>query len=600
MAHTLPTRSQVDPANTWAITDLYPSDQAWREACENVRGLVRDLAAHRGRLGESAATLLAFLRLQDEIDLQGDRMISYAFRKSDEDTRNPVYQEMSAQAQNFLVELSQALSFQTPELLAIEDATLESFYEQEPALAHYRLMLKRIRSRKDHTLSPDCEALLASAERMGQAPDDIFSLLNDADMTYPDATDSKGETHPVTHGNYVALLQSADRTLRQSAFQSLYSVYGQFRNTCAAILGAQMKQLQFFADARRYPSALHAALAETEVDPQIYHNLIQTVHDNLDAMHRYVRLRKKLLGVDKLHYYDLYTPIVADEDASIPFEQAKDMAREALKPLGEDYLKILNEGFDNRWIDVYENQGKRSGAYSAGVYGVHPYVLLNYTDTLDDVFTLVHEMGHALHSYLSNHTQSVTYAGYKIFVAEVASTCNEALLMQHLLSKTTEPKCRAYLINHFLEQFRGTLYRQTMFAEFELWCSEQTRKGQPLTAESLNEKYAELNRLYYGEDIEPDPEIALEWARIPHFYYNFYVYQYATGFTSAIALSQRILKEGRPAVEDYLRFLSGGCSADPVSLLKGAGVDISSPAPIVDALKLFDTLIGEMEQLMQS
>ena len=600
MAHTLPTRSQVDPANTWAITDLYPSDQAWREACENVRGLVRDLAAYRGRLGESAATLLAFFRLQDEIDLQGDRMISYAFRKSDEDTRNPVYQEMSAQAQNFLVELSQALSFQTPELLAIEDATLESFYAQEPALAHYRLILKRIRSKKDHTLSPDCEALLASAERMGQAPDDIFSLLNDADMTYPNATDSKGETHPVTHGNYVSLLQSADRTLRQSAFQSLYGVYGQFRNTCAAILGAQMKQLQFFADARRYPSALHAALAETEVDPQIYHNLIQTVHDNLDAMHRYVRLRKKLLGVDKLHYYDLYTPIVADEDASIPFEQGKEMAREALKPLGEDYLKILNEGFDNRWIDVYENQGKRSGAYSAGVYGVHPYVLLNYTDTLDDVFTLVHEMGHALHSYLSNHTQSVTYAGYKIFVAEVASTCNEALLMQHLLSKTTEPKRRAYLINHFLEQFRGTLYRQTMFAEFELWCSEQTRKGQPLTAEALNEKYAELNRLYYGEDIEPDPEIALEWARIPHFYYNFYVYQYATGFTSAIALSQRILKEGRPAVEDYLRFLSGGCSADPVSLLKGAGVDISSPAPIVDALKLFDTLIVEMEQLMQS
>ncbi|WP_294520400.1 oligoendopeptidase F [uncultured Pseudoflavonifractor sp.] len=599
MAHTLPTRSQVDPANTWAITDLYPSDQAWREAYDSLRGLVSGLSGYQGRLAESAATLLAFLKLQDEIDLQGDRVISYAFRKSDEDTRNAVYQEMSAQCQNLLVELSQALSFQTPELLAIDDATLESFYAQEPALAHYRLMLKRIRSKKDHTLSPECEALLASAERMGQAPDDIFSLLNDADMTYPDAVDSKGETHPVTHGNYVSLLQSADRTLRKSAFQSLYSVYGQFRNTCAAILSAQMKQLQFFADARRYPSALHAALAETEVDPQIYHNLIQTVHDNLGAMHRYVRLRKKLLGVDKLHYYDLYTPIVADEDARIPFEQGKDMAREALAPLGEDYLKVINEGFDNRWIDVYENQGKRSGAYSAGVYGVHPYVLLNYTDTLDDVFTLVHEMGHALHSYLSNHTQSVTYAGYKIFVAEVASTCNEALLMQHLLSKTTEPKRRAYLLNHFLEQFRGTLYRQTMFAEFELWCSEQTGKGQPLTAEALNEKYAQLNRLYYGEDIEADPEIALEWARIPHFYYNFYVYQYATGFASAIALSQRILREGRPAVEDYLHFLSGGCSTDPVSLLKGAGVDISSPAPIADALKLFDTLIGEMEQLMQ-
>ena len=435
---------------------------------------------------------------------------------------------------------------------------------------------------------------------MAQAPDDIFSLLNDADMTYPDAVDGKGEAHPVTHGNYVSLLQSADRTLRKSAFQSLYGVYGQFRNTCAAILGAQMKQLQFFADARRYPSALHAALAETEVDPQIYHNLIQTVHDNLGAMHRYVRLRKKLLGVDKLHYYDLYTPIVADEDAGIPFEQAKDMAREALAPLGEDYLKVLSEGFDNRWIDVYENQGKRSGAYSAGVYGVHPYVLLNYTDTLDDVFTLVHEMGHALHSYLSNHTQSVTYAGYKIFVAEVASTCNEALLMQHLLSKTTEPRRRAYL--H--QPLPGAVPRHPLPPDHVRRVRAVVQRADPARASPSPPRPSTRSTpsstaLYYGEDIEPDPEIALEWARIPHFYYNFYVYQYATGFASAIALSQRILKEGRPAVEDYLRFLSGGCSADPVSLLRGAGVDISSPAPIVDALKLFDTLIGEMEELMQ-
>ena len=330
---------------------------------------------------------------------------------------------------------------------------------------------------------------------------------------------------------------------------------------------------------------------------EIYHNLIQAVHDNFPAMHRYVRLRKKLLGVDKLHYYDLYTPIVADEDMKVTFEEGKELARKALAPMGENYLKILNEGFDNRWHDVYENKGKRSGAYSAGVYGVHPFVLLNYTDTLDDVFTLVHEMGHALHSYLSNHTQSVTYAGYVIFVAEVASTCNEALLMQYLLGQTKEPRRRAYLINHFLEQFRTTLYRQTMFAEFELWCSEQIRKGEALTAEALCAKYADLNRQYYGEDIEPDPEIALEWARIPHFYYNFYVYQYATGFASAIALSQRILREGKPAVDDYIRFLSGGCSTDPVSLLRGAGVDISTPAPISSALKMFDQLIGEMEEL---
>ena len=441
------------------------------------------------------------------------------------------------------------------------------------------------------------EALLAAASQLGQAPDEIFSMLNDADMTYPDAVDSEGNSHPVTHGTFISLMMSPDRTLRESAFRSVYGVYGQFRNTSAAVLSSQMKQLQFFANARRYPSALHAALADTEAPVEIYHNLIKAVHDNFPAMHRYVRLRKRLLGVDKLHYYDLYTPIVADEDMKVTFEEGKELARKALAPMGEDYLKILEEGFSNRWIDVYENQGKRSGAYSAGVFGVHPFVLLNYTDTLDDVFTLVHEMGHALHSYLSNHTQTVTYANYVIFVAEVASTCNEALLMQYLLGQTKEPRRRAYLINHFLEQFRTTLYRQTMFAEFELWCSEQVRKGEALTAESLCAKYGELNRQYYGEDIEPDPEIALEWARIPHFYYNFYVYQYATGFSCAIALSQRILREGKPAVDDYIRFLSGGCSADPVTLLRGAGVDIASPAPVSDALKLFDQLIGEMEEL---
>lgn len=598
MAHTLPTRSQVDPANTWAITDLYPSDQAWREACENVRGLVRDLAAYRGRLGESAATLLAFLRLQDEIDLQGDRMISYAFRKSDEDTRNPVYQEMSAQAQNFLVELSQALSFQTPELLAIEDATLESFYEQEPALAHYRLMLKRIRSKKDHTLSPDCEALLASAERMGQAPDDIFSLLNDADMTYPDATDSKGETHPVTHGNYVFLLQSADRTLRQSAFQSLYSVYGQFRNTCAAILGAQMKQLQFFADARRYPSALHAALAETEVDPQIYHNLIQTVHDNLDAMHRYVRLRKKLLGVDKLHYYDLYTPIVADEDASIPFEQGKDMAREALKPLGEDYLKILNEGFDNRWIDVYENQGKRSGAYSAGVYGVHPYVLLNYEPTLDSLFTIAHELGHSMHTFYSDKNQAFLNSEYPLFLAEIASTTNEAILLSSLKEKFTRRDQRMALCNYQLEQIRGTVYRQTLFAEFEREVHAMAMRGEALTAEALTAVYRRLNEVYYKGAVVDD-DIAIEWMRIPHFYRAFYVYQYATGYSAAVAFSRRVLSGDAHKRDQYLGFLASGSSKPPLETLRLAGVDMESPEPVEECLRSFEEALDEMERLME-
>ena len=597
MQQSIPTRSEADPRFTWAVTDMYESDEAWREELLRMRGLSEKLASYQGRLCESAAALLEYLRLVDDVDRGAGKLVSYAFRRTDEDTRNPVYQEMSAQAQNYLVELRKATAFFTPELLAVSDETYESFFREEEGLEHYRLALTRVRRRKEHTLSGECEALLAAAGQLGQAPEDIFSLLNDADMTYPDAVDSEGKSHPVTHGTYISLLMSPDRALRESAFRSLYGVYGQFRNSSSAILSAQMKQLQFFADARRYPSALHAALDETEAPVEIYHNLIQAVHENLPVMHRYVRLRKRLLGVDKLHYYDLYTPIVADEDMKVTFEEGKELARKALAPMGEDYLKILEEGFSNRWIDVYENQGKRSGAYSAGVFGVHPFVLLNYTDTLDDVFTLVHEMGHALHSYLSNRTQTVTYADYVIFVAEVASTCNEALLMQYLLGQTKEPRRRAYLINHFLEQFRGTLYRQTMFAEFELWCSEQTKKGEALTAEALCEKYAELNRLYYGEDIEPDPEIALEWARIPHFYYNFYVYQYATGFACAIALSQRILREGKPAVDDYIRFLSGGCSADPVTLLRGAGVDIASPAPVSDALRLFDQLIGEMEEL---
>ena len=598
MAQNLRERSQQDPADTWQITDLYPTDAAWQADYERLQGVLTQLSGYAGHLGDDAATLLACLQLQDQLMVDGDWLLSYAYRKTDEDTRLPEYQAMSAQADNFEVAFGQALAFETPELLSIPEERLVSFYKEEPALEHYRLAITRVRRKKEHTLSAEGEQLLAAAGSMGQAPGNIFALLNNADMTFADATDEKGEAHALTHGSYIALMESNDRVLRASAFHNLYAGYGKVKNTCAAVLSAQMKQLQFFAEARHYPSALHAALDDTEVPVEIYHNLIDTVHKHLPTMHRYVALRKQLMGVDELHYYDLYTPMVADADQKVTFEQAKALAREALAPLGKEYLSILEEGFTHRWIDVYENPGKRSGAYSAGVYAVHPFVLLNYTDTLGDAFTLVHEMGHALHSYLSNREQSPTYAGYKIFVAEVASTCNEALLIQHLLGKTTEKRQRAYLINHFLEQFRTTLYRQTMFAEFELWCSEQTRQGKALTADGLCEKYAELNRQYYGDEIVPDPEIALEWARIPHFYYNFYVYQYATGFACAVALSQRILREGEPAVRDYLHFLSGGCSADPVTLLQGAGVDLSTPAPIDAALDFCDKLLDEMQALL--
>lgn len=597
--HPVSARSEHDPRMTWALTDLFPTDDAWRAELARVRSLLPVLKTYEGRLGTEGGTLLGFLRLADDLSRALDALGNYARRKSDEDTRVAVYQEMCAQYMNLAVEIQQTAAFETPEMLAIPDETLAAFYENTPGLSHYRLALDRIRRERAHILSAEGEALLAAAGQMSQSPDDIFSFLNDADLTFPDAVDSAGKAHPVTHATFISLLQSPDRTLRRAAFQSLYQVYGQFRNTFASVLSAQMKQLQFFADARHYDSALHAALSGNEVDPAIYHNLIAAVRAGLPQMHRYVALRKKLLGVDELHFYDLYTPIVADEDIEVGYEEAQQTALDALAPLGEDYLAKLREGFSSRWIDVYPNPGKRSGAYSAGPYGAHPYVLLNYTDKLDDMFTLVHEMGHALHSDLSNRTQSVTYANYTIFVAEVASTCNESLLMQHLLKTTHDKRRRAYLVNYFLEQFRATLYRQTMFAEFELWCSEQIRTGEALTAEALSAKYRALNRDYYGEDIVLDEEIAMEWARIPHFYYDFYVYQYATGFSAAIALSQRILREGAPAVADYLGFLRGGCAADPISLLRGAGVDMASPAPVADALALFGELVTELEQLTQ-
>ena len=596
---TIPSRADADPRYTWNLADIFPTDEDWQAAYAAAQRSPEKLRSYEGKLSD-AKTLLEFLRYSDELSVVLDRLGNYAQRKADEDTRSAAYQEMSALFLNLAIETSRAAAFSTPEILSIPDETLEGFFREEPALSQYRLLIDRVLRQRSHVLSPEGEALLAAAGQLGQSPDDIFSYLNDADMRFADVLDSEGVTHAVTHGSFSALLQSPDRTLRRAAFESLYSVYGQFRNTSAALLSAQMKQLQFFADARRYGSALEASLDENEVPAEIYHSLITAVRDGFPAMHRYVSLLKRMLGLDELHFYDLYTPIVAGQDIQVSYDEAWETALEALAPLGEDYLSLLREGRENRWIDVYENQGKRSGAYSASVYGVHPYVLLNYTGKLDDMFTLVHEMGHSLHSCLSNRTQPVTYAHYVIFVAEVASTCNEALLMRHLLSKTNDPERRAYLINHFLEQFRTTLYRQTLFAEFELWCSEQIRTGQALTAESLSARYAELCREYYGEEIVLDEQIALEWARIPHFYYDFYVYQYATGFSAAVALSERILREGEPAVRDYLAFLSGGSSKDPVSLLRGAGVDMSSPEPVRSALRQFSDLVDELEQLTKT
>jgi oligoendopeptidase F len=593
----IPARADVPEKDKWAIQDLFATDDDWRAALAKAKEFIPRITAFRGRLAESGAALLSFFRLDDEISLAFDALVHYAQRRSDEDTRVAAYQEMVSQVTRFAVEIQSAAAFETPELLAISDENMNRLYAEAPELELYRLNIDRIRRRREHVLSDKEEAILAAAGEMAASPDDIYSMLNDADLKFPDAVDKDGNKHPVTHGTFIPLMQSYDRVLRKSAFDSLYSVYGQFRNTSAATLSAQLKQLLFFANVRKYPSTLDAALDGNEVPTEIYRNLIDAVHRSFAPMYRYVALRKKLLGVDELHMYDLYVPVVDGVEMKFTFEEAKEIALKALAPLGEDYLNLLREGFANGWIDVYENEGKRSGAYSAGAR-VHPYVLLNFKGTLDDVFTLVHEMGHSIHSYLSNKTQPTAYQDYVIFVAEVASTCNEALLMEYLLSVTTDKKERAYLINHFLEQFRGTLYRQTMFAEFELAANEMTQRGEGTTAEALCAMYKKLNEQYFGPEMNVDEEISLEWARIPHFYYDYYVYQYATGYAAAIALSRRILREGEAAVKDYLGFLSGGCSADPITLLRGAGVDMASPKPIEDATKLFDEMISEMEKIL--
>ena len=590
-------RDQIPEEFTWNLKDMFESDEAWFKENDALKELPAQILSYRGRLGESAETLLAFFRLQDETEVRLGTLYGYASCKSDQDTGNGFYQDMRGKAMSTLVAVSSAAAFASPEIMAIPEDTLNLFYVAQPGLEEYRRSLYQIRRRAAHILSPAEEKLLSSAGEMAQSAGNIASVFRNADLKFPPVKDAEGLEHELTGGSFVPLLESSDRVLRENAFKTYYNQLGAYRNTVAATLDGQFKQLMFFSRARGYESTIEASLDRTEVPVPVYLNLIEAVHQNMDKMYRYVALRKKLLGVDELHMYDVYTPIVADAAEKIPFSEAKETVLEALTVLGEDYTDLLKEGFANRWIDVYENVGKRGGAYSSGVSRPHPYVLLNQKDTLDSMFTLVHEMGHALHSYHSTKNQPVSTSDYVIFVAEVASTCNEVLLMRHLLSKTGDKKQRAYLINHFLDQFKGTIYRQTMFAEFELEMGRMAERGETLTAEALNKKYHELNKLYFGPDMVSDDEIALEWARIPHFFYNYYVFQYATGFSAAVAIANRILKEGAPAVADYKKFLSGGCSTDPISLLKIAGVDMSSPEPINSALALFGELIAEMEEL---
>lgn len=589
-------REEIDSKYKWDLSSMFPSDEAFEAGLEELKAYCPKLLAFKGKISTSAQALLEFLQLEDQMNLLLYKIINYAERKSDEDTRVAKYQAYVANATSAYTQVGEATSWFAAELLAVPAESVEKFYVEVPALEFYRRKLNKILNQREHTLSAEEEALLARAEELAVQPTNIFSMFDDADLTFDDAVDSEGKTHKLTSGSFVPLLMDADRVLRESAFKQLYSRFGEFRNTSAAILTSQVKNLQFFSSSRKYASSLEAALAENEIPVEVYNNLIDAVHQNFPAFYKYVDLRKRVMGLDELHFWDVYTPLVDDVDMKFTYEEACDLIVKALAPMGEEYVSLVKKGLESRWVDVYETPGKRSGAYSAGGKGMNPVMLLNFQGGLDDVYTLIHEMGHSLHTYFSSHNQEITYSDYSIFVAEVASTCNEALLSHYLLEHETDPARHAYILNHFLEGFRGTIYRQCMFAEFERDISQMNADGVALNAEVLSERYGKLCAEYFGPGIELDEEIKLEWSRIPHFYYNFYVYQYCIGFSAAIALSQRILSEGEPAVKDYIGYLSGGCSKTPIELLRGAGVDMATPDPVNAALKYFGELVDQLEQ----
>ena len=590
----VPKRADVPAEHQWKLEDLFPSQDAWNKEYEEVKSLLGNIADYQGKLTDAAA-LKGCFELEDEISLHTERLYVYANMRHHQDTADPTYQALSDKAKKLSVDVGEALSFITPEILSLSEEQLKAFIE-DPTLAPYKHTLEEMLRQKPHVLSKAEEALLAQVGNISQAPNTIFGMINNADMKFPTIKNEKGEDVELTHGRYIQFLESRNREVRENAFKAMYATYAKQKNTLAATLSANVSKNLFYAKARKYPSALEASLYGDNIPKDVYTNLIATIHESLPLLRRYLELRKKLLKVDELHMYDLFTPLVEEVDMEISYEESKQMVKESLKPLGEDYLNVLQAGYDEGWIDVYENEGKRSGAYSWGAYGTHPYVLLNHKDNLNSMFTLAHEMGHALHSYYSDNAQSYRDAQYTIFLAEVASTLNEALLMDYMLKKTNDPKEKMYLLTYYADQFRTTVFRQTMFAEFEMIIHQKAEEGESLTPQALSEIYYELNKKYHGDGMVVDKDIEMEWARIPHFYTSFYVYKYATGFSAATSFAKQILDEGQPAVDRYMGFLKSGGSDFSINILKKAGVDMSSPEPIRQAMDVFKGLVEEMEQ----
>ncbi len=595
---TLPKRKDIEDRFKWKLEDIYKDTDLWEKDFKAVKDLAAQMGNFQGKLGNGADTLLDCFKKSDELLSLNDKVFVYARMKRDEDNGNSTYQALTDRASTLGTEVYTAISFIIPEMLAIPEDKLLSFINSNKELSLYMFMVQENLRQKEHILSEKEEQILALSTEISDTAGDIFTMYNNADIKFPHIRDEKGEDVEVTKGRYSTMLESRDRRVRKDAFEAVYGTYDKMKNTLGASLTGNVKKNRFYSVVRKYPSSLEASLDNDNVPVEVYDNLIETVNKNLHLLDRYLKLRKKVLKLDELHMYDLYVPMVEEYDKKVTYEEGKKLVEEGLKPLGEEYIGYLKNGFDSGWIDIYENQGKTSGAYSWGAFKTHPYVLLNYQDNINDVYTLAHEMGHALHSYYTNMTQPYVYSQYKIFVAEVASTVNESLLMRHMLSKSESKQEKAYLLNHYLEEFRGTVFRQTMFAEFEKLIHQKTEQGEALNAQELCDIYYNLNKKYFGEAVNVDNEIAMEWSRIPHFYSSFYVYKYATGFSAATAIAEKIYKEGKPAVDKYLEFLKGGGSNYPIELLKIAGVDLSSPQPIQDALNVFEKTLEELEQLL--
>ncbi|WNS46172.1 oligoendopeptidase F [Paenibacillus sp. MMS20-IR301] len=588
-------RSEVPAENRWKLEDMFASEEQWDAEYKEVKELITSAGAFQGKL-DSPDALKKCFELDDKLSLLTERLYVYAHMRQDEDTAAPKYQALSQKAKKLGVEAGEALSFVTPEILALPNETLDQFIA-DPSLSDYTFTLTEMKREKAHVLSKAEEALLAQVGTLAQAPQTVFGMLNNADLKFPKVKNEEGKEVELTHGSYIQFLESPDREVRKNAFKAVYETYGKQKNTIAATLSANVNKNVFYSRVRKYPSVLEMSLYGDNIPKEVYTNLIDTIHESLPLMHRYMKLRQKLLGVDELHMYDLFAPLVDEYKLDITFEEAKKITKEGLKPLGEDYLSVLQEGYDKGWIDVYENENKRTGAYSWGAYGTHPYVLLNHNDNLNSMFTLAHEMGHALHSYYSDTALKYRDAQYTIFLAEVASTTNEALLMDYLLNKSTDPKEKMYLLTYYADQFRTTVFRQTMFAEFEKIIHQRAEEGESLTPQDLSAIYYDLNVKYYGKDMVVDQDIEMEWARIPHFYNSFYVYKYATGFSAATSFAKQILEEGKPAVDRYLGFLKSGGSDYSINILSKAGVDMSTPEPIREAMSVFESVIEQMEQL---